>query len=170
MTFEYCPLCGEKLTLKVCGDEGEVPFCKSCSRPFFPFSYPCVICLCISEDSSEIALIRQSYGDTQKFVNVAGYIKHGESAEDTVIREIKEEIGLDVASLQFIKTYPYPEKSNLMLGFACKVKKADFALSGEVERAEWFTLEKAVETLRQGSIAQNLLKDYINGLNSNSKE
>ena len=51
---------------------------------------------------------------------------------------------------------------NLMLGFACKVKKADFTLSDEVETAEWFLLHIAVNKLRDGSIAQLLLKEYIN--------
>lgn len=161
MTFEYCPLCGKKLGAKVCGDEGEVPFCESCNRPFFPFSFPCVICLCLSESGSEIALIRQSYG-SHNFVNVAGYIKHGESAEDAAKREIKEEIGLEVSSVRFVRTFPYPQKDNLMLGFACKVKKADFTLSDEVETAEWFPLHIAVNKLRDGSIAQLLLKEYIN--------
>ena len=169
MTFEYCPLCGEKLFPKVCGDEGEIPYCGSCKRPFFPFSYPCVICLCITEDGSEIALIKQSYV-SNNFVNVAGYIKHGESAEDTVVREVKEEIGLDVTSFKFIKTYPYPKKSNLMLGFACKVKKADFVFSCEVESAEWFPVKYAQQILRYDSIGWNLLNDYLHGLTSDSKE
>lgn len=156
MTFSYCPLCGETLVSKKCGDDGEVPFCNKCERPFFPFSYPCVICLCLSEDGKRIALIKQSYG-SHNFVNVAGYIKHGESAEDTVIREIKEEIGLDVISAEFVKSFPYPEKSNLMLGFACRLEMGEFVLSEEVESAEWFSLDEAVHKLREGSIAQRLL-------------
>lgn len=161
MTFKYCPLCGKKLGAKVCGDEGEVPFCESCDRPFFPFSYPCVICLCISENGSEIVLIKQSYG-LHGFVHVAGYIRHGESVEDAAKREIKEELGLEASSVRFVGSFPYPQKDNLMLGYVCKVKKAELTLSGEVESAEWFPLHIAVRKLRDGSIAQLLLKKYIN--------
>lgn len=162
MTFEYCPKCGEKLIPKSCGDEGEVPFCSNCSRPFFPFSYPCVICLCISEDNSEIALIKQSYGNTGRFVNVAGYIKNGEAAENAVLREIREEIGLDAVKIQFIKSYYHEKGDNLMLGYACKVRKDKFRLSDEVKSAEWFPIEEGLNALPDGSIAWKLLNDYIN--------
>ena len=50
MQFDYCPKCGVKLVPKKIGDEGFVPRCGKCERPWFSFSYPCVICLCISED------------------------------------------------------------------------------------------------------------------------
>ena len=45
MTFSFCPQCGGKLETKEIGDEGLVPFCVKCSRPFFSFSYPCVLCI-----------------------------------------------------------------------------------------------------------------------------
>ena len=160
MTYEYCPKCGLKLVPELCGDEGEVPFCENCKRPFFPSFSTCVICLCLSEDGKEIALIRQSYGHGN-FVNVAGYIKPWDSAEDTVRREIGEEIGLEVLSLDYINSYPYEQRDNLMLGFACRLKKGEFRLSSEVAEAKWFSLEEAVNTLREGSIAQRLLKEYM---------
>ena len=53
----------------------------------------------------EVALLRQSYISTTRYVCVAGIMKIGESAEDTVIREVKEEIGQDVESLEFISSY-----------------------------------------------------------------
>ena len=70
MKFGYCPVCGRKLEPKQIGDEGEIPYCGDCKRPFFPFSYPCVICLCISEEG-DILLIKQSYGII-RYVCVAG--------------------------------------------------------------------------------------------------
>lgn len=163
MTFEYCPKCGSELYMKVCGDEGEVPYCGICQRPFFPFSYSCVICLCISEDNSEIALIKQSYV-SQNYVNVAGYIKRGETAEDTAVREIKEEVGLDVLDIHFIKSYYHSKSDNLMLGFICHVKKAELKLSCEVEKAEWFPLKYAQQILRYDSIGWNILNDYLHTL------
>ena len=78
MTFKYCPQCGKKLGTASCGDDGETPWCDSCRRPFFPFSYPCVICLCVTEEGGELVLIKQSYV-SEHYVNVAGYIKEGET-------------------------------------------------------------------------------------------
>ena len=78
----------------------------------------------------EIALLRQNYVSATKYVCVAGIMKIGEAAEDTVVREVKEEIGQDVETLEFIKSYPYEKKGMLMLGYKAKVKKKSFTLSG----------------------------------------
>ena len=160
MNFKYCPECGEKLFPKTCGDEGEIPYCGNCKRPFFPFSYPCVICLCVTEDNSEIALIKQSYV-SEHYVNVAGYVKEGETPETTAVREVMEEIGLETVSCKYVGSYYYAKRDNLMLGYVCKVKKGELKLSVEVDSAEWFPLKSAAQLLRQGSIAQNLLNDYL---------
>jgi NTP pyrophosphohydrolases containing a Zn-finger, probably nucleic-acid-binding len=160
MTFKFCPQCGEKLTEKVVGDEGSVPFCEHCNRPWFSISYPCVIVLAVNEEN-EIALIRQNYVSTINYVCVAGYIKAGETAEYTVKREVEEEIGLEVIWARFIKSFYYPKCDNLMLGFVCDVKKKDFSISKEVDSAKWFSLQEAVKQLREGSIAHNLLVEFM---------
>lgn len=165
MDFSFCPQCGEKLRPRVCGDEGEVPYCESCKRPFFPFSYPCVICLCITEDGSEIALIRQSYV-SENYVNVAGYVKRGETPESAAVREIKEEIGLDAVSVSYMGSWYHAKSDNLMLGFECRVKKGELILSSEVDEAGWFPLESARKLLRRGSIGMNLLEECLRGLSS----
>ncbi len=163
MNFDFCPQCGMKLRPKNCGDEGEIPYCDNCRRPFFPFSYPCVICLCITEDNSEIALIKQSYV-SQNYINVAGYIKQGETPECTAVREVMEEVGLEVSELHYIKSYHYPKKDNLMIGFVCRVKKGELKLSCEVDSAEWFPLKYAQQMLRYDSVGWNLLNDYLHSV------
>ena len=60
MQFKFCPECGEKLITKTIGDEGEISFCENCGRPWFSFSYPCVICL-LTDGAGKYALIRQTY-------------------------------------------------------------------------------------------------------------
>jgi NAD+ diphosphatase len=159
MKYTYCPKCGEKLTKKSFGDEVDVPFCEKCKCPHFDFSQPCVICLVVDPDN-KIALIRQSYV-SDKFVCVAGYMKQGETAEGTAVREVKEETGLQVLAAQYVKSYYYSKKDMLMLGFVCRVEKGNFALSNEVESAEWFTVEEARGCLQQGSTAMELLNDWV---------
>ena len=112
-------------------------------------------------EEGEVALLRQNYVSTTNYVCVAGIMKLGESAEETVIREVKEEIGQDVESLEFIKSYPYAKKEMLMLGYKATVQKKDFHLSGEVDSVEWVKLEDAPEKLREGGIAWQLVKTII---------
>ena len=89
-----------------------------------------------------------------------------ESAEDAVIREIREEIGLTVKKLEFIRSYPYDKKEMLMLGYKATVDKADFVMSGEVDSAEWVKLEDALDLLREGGIAWQLVKTVMEGQKS----
>ncbi len=100
MHFTYCPHCGKKLISKEIGDEGMIPFCENCNIPMWDMFSTCVIAAVVNE-CGEIALLRQNYVSATKYVCVAGIMKIGESAEETVIREIKEEIGQDVEELEF---------------------------------------------------------------------
>lgn len=160
MHFKYCPHCGTKAIMKEIGDEGEIPYCDSCKIPLWDMFSTCIICAVVNEQR-EVALLRQDYVSTTSYVCVAGVMKLGESAEETARREVKEEIGLDVEKLQFIKTYPYDKKEMLMIGFKASVKKAEFKLSGEVDSVEWFSFEEALSQLREGSIAWQLVKTVI---------
>ena len=108
MKFMYCPQCGSQLEKKEIGDEGLVPYCETCKRPWFDMPYACTITLVINE-LEEVALIRQGYVSDQYYVCVAGYIKCGESAEETARREVMEELGLNPESLCYTKSY-YFEK------------------------------------------------------------
>lgn len=157
MRFTYCPHCGTKLIQKEIGDEGLLPYCPQCSTPHWETFSTCVICAVVNE-FREVALLRQNYVTTTGYVCVAGYMKPGESAEDTASREIKEEIGLDVEKLEYISSYPYQKKELLMLGFKATVRKGNFQFSREVDGAQWFPLENALDHLRAGSIAWQLVK------------
>lgn len=155
MTFSYCPKCGRKLIMKEIGDEGDVPFCAECSRPFFDFSYPCVICL-VTDGAGEFLLIKQGYV-SENHVCVAGYIKRGETAEEAATREVAEETGLSVRSVRYISGWYHEKSDNLMLGFVVTAEHGDYALSGEVDSAGWFGAEKARELLSGSRIAKKLL-------------
>ena len=160
MRFTYCPHCGNKLTKKEIGDEGLVPFCESCKVPLFDMFSTCVICA-VTNEHGEIALLKQNTISETRYVCVSGFMKIGESAEESAVREIEEEIGQKVEELRFVRSYPYEKKEMLMLGFHAKVKKADLALSVEVDDAEWVPFPEALGKIREGSIAWQLVKEVI---------
>ena len=161
MRFTYCPDCGTKLVEKEIGDEGMVPFCETCSKPWFDMFSTCVIALVINE-YGEAALLRQNYLSNQYHNLVSGYMKPGESAEQTAIREIKEEIGVDVERLEPAETYWYVRKGMLMIGFFAYGKKVDLTLSGEVDEARWVPVQESVNYVHpKGSISHNLIDAYL---------
>ena len=160
MRFTYCPYCGTELIGKEIGDEGIIPYCNNCNIPLWDMFITSIIAAVVNE-YGEVALLRQNYVSTTKYVCVAGIMKIGESAEETVIREVKEEIGQDVESLEFISSYPYEKREMLMLGYKATVRKKDFKLSGEVDSVEWVKYENALSLLREGSIGWQLVKAVI---------
>lgn len=157
MKFEYCPKCGEFLSQKEIGDEGLVPYCNNCQRPFFDIPSPCIIVAAINE-YNEVTLIKQSRGK-DRFVCIAGFIKIGEGAEECAIREVKEEIGIKVDSIEFVRSYPMEKQELLMLGFMARIKKSDFVLSKELKEAKWFSADDAMEVLKGADIAYRLTKE-----------
>ena len=158
MKANYCFICGSEAIQKEIGDEGLMPFCPKCQMPLWDCFYSSIICAVVNE-YNEIALLRQNYVSTTNYVCVAGHMKSGESAEETVKREVKEEIGQDVNDLIYIRSYPYEKKNLLMLGFLAKVNKKEFKLSGEVDNVEWVLIEEAPGKLREGGIAWQLVKE-----------
>ena len=93
MHFTYCPDCGSKTVPRQMGDDGAVPYCERCQKPLFDMFSTCVLSV-VRDPSGRIALIRQSYGQQETFVGVAGYMKCGETTEQAALREIVEGIGL----------------------------------------------------------------------------
>lgn len=153
----YCPLCGKKLACRSLGDEGDVPWCEACERPYFDSFSTCVIAL-VANELGEIAVLRENsrtYGGL-----VAGYVKPGECAEETARREIAEELGLSVHTLEPVRTYWFDRGEQLMLGFFARVKKAPFTLSSEIRDATWMSAADAQSAMRPGGPAYQLVGQY----------
>lgn len=160
MKFKFCPDCGEALILKPIGDEGDVPFCGKCVRPWFEMFSNAVIVLVVNE-YGEAALLRQNYISEIYHNLVSGYIKPGETAEETARREVSEEIGIEMTDLRLVKTYWYAKKDMLMTGFIGHADKAEFSLSDEVNSAEWVAVKEAIRLVHTGSVAYALLDKYL---------
>lgn len=161
MCFKFCPNCGEKLSLKKMGDDGDTPFCEKCGKPWFEMFSSAVIVLVVNEHG-EAALLRQSY-ISDKYRNlVSGYMKPGETAEETARREVAEEIGIEMTDLRLVGTYWFAKKDMLMIGFIGKAKKAELTLSKEVDSAEWVAVDEAIERVHpKGSVSYALLDKYL---------
>lgn len=169
MRYRYCPQCGAKLTEKPAGDDGNVPFCVQCNKLWFDSFASCSIVL-VANEYHEIALLRQSYMSDKYTSFVSGYITPGETAEETAIREVKEEIGVTLESMEYVGTYWFEKTECLMHGYIGKAKKCELVLSSEVDSAEWTKAEEVVRTLfpdAPGNAAFALYKKYMEDLKQN---
>ena len=127
MQFKFCPTCGKLLTLKEAGDDGPTPYCGSCDKMWFDMFASCIIVL-VANEYDEIALLHQP-NLSERGVFVSGYITPGESAEEAAVREVKEELGLEIEALESTGTYWFQKQEQLMHGFIGRVKKKELVCS-----------------------------------------
>ena len=165
MRYTHCPDCGHVLNTRALGDEGLVPWCEPCARPWFDSFSTCII-VAVMNGHGEVLLQRESRRPEME-VLVAGYIKPGESAETAAIREIAEETGLAATSLRYMGSYPHGSGDRLMLGFAAQAEGEAKPDSTEVVSSRWTTLDEAVSALRQGSIAQQVVMAIMGDAHAN---
>ena len=143
MRFTYCPDCGRRLALRPVGDEGPIPYCEGCGRPWFDMFSSCILVL-VHDGAGSALLLREDYISRRYLNLVSGYVKPGERAEKAARREVLEETGLELKSLSIVGTWWFPEKELLMIGFIGQAEGRDFVLSGEVDDARWVAGESAL--------------------------
>ncbi|MBE7055442.1 MAG: NUDIX domain-containing protein [Ruminococcaceae bacterium] len=163
MHYIYCPVCGTKLGEKVAGDDGNVPYCENCEKYWFDSFESCVIIL-IANEYNELAMLRQNYMSPKYWTYVSGFMKPGETAEETAQREVYEELGLKVDRLFYGGTYWFSEHEQLMHGFIGFTKKAAFTLSKEVDDARWVPYTEAPDMMfpeKEGNSQQPMYRKYL---------
>lgn len=161
--MKYCIECGTKLILKEsinCGvSDGLVPYCEKCGQFRFPTFNAAVSSIIYNNDYSKILLIKQ-YGRDANIL-VAGYVNKGENLEETLHREIKEEVGLDVISFKFNESKYFEKSNSLICNFIVTVDNESLNCNGEVDFAKWYDKSVAPKEILQNSLAEYfLLKSF----------
>ena len=158
--MKYCYECGTKLVDKFLENEGMIPYCETCKQYRFPIFSTAVIMIVQNPTRDKMLLIQQ-YGKTNNIL-VAGYINRGETAEDTVKREVQEELGLEVEDLHFNKSAFLERNNVLMLNYSCVAKSEDLSgMTKEVDKAEWYTFEEAKKNILHPSLAEDFLLTFL---------
>lgn len=123
-----------------------VPYCEPCDKRWFDSFQSCVLVLVYNE-FDEIALSRQWYFSDEYTSFTSGFITPGETAEQCAVREVREELGLDINDLEYAGTYWLEAADQLMHGFIGFAKKKDLVLSEEINGASWVPVSEAPLTL-----------------------
>lgn len=160
--MKYCIECGSKLITKYLEGEGDIPYCNNCRTYRFPIFNTAVSMIVLNSKKDKILLIKQ-YGG-KDYILVAGYVNKGENAENAVVREVKEEIGMDVLELNYNKSMYYEKSNTLMINFTCVALDESLEnITKEVDEAKWFSFEDAKNNIKKDSLAEHFLLNYILG-------
>jgi NAD+ diphosphatase len=156
----YCGTCG---TRNADAPDELARLCPSCGRREYPRISPAVITIIIN-DKNEALLAHNRKFAGQIYSLIAGFTEAGESLEDTVAREIREEVGLEVKDIRYIASQPWPFPNSLMLGFTARHASGEIRPDGiEIEDAQWFTPDKLPQLPGFGSVSRYLINNWLKG-------
>lgn len=163
MKYKYCPMCGKKLEEKYSWDEGGVPYCREDDTMFFDTPKPCIMVGVVKGD--EILLLKQSYLYKNSKVLLCGYIGNNEKAEDTVLREVKEESGININNVVFLGTEYVKDKELIMLTYSADYVDGEIVKSDEVEDLGWVKIKNALSEMEEDIIGKRVVEKIIKNIN-----
>jgi NAD+ diphosphatase len=160
--LEYCSFCGKKLLFKTLLDGSNEKYCNDCDHVFFDSPSPAIIVAVLN--ANDILLTRSVGWRHPYWGLIAGHIQSGETAEETTIREVHEEVGLEILNVQILRTYAAKNRNLLMIGYSAESTGKHLKTSKELEKAAWFKLDDSLP-LRSNSIANQVVKQIQTNVN-----
>lgn len=157
--MKYCYECGTLLEQRELEGEGLVPWCPQCEAYRFPIFSTAIITAVFNPVRDKVLLIQQ-YG-RQAYILLAGYVSKGENAEETLAREVMEEVGLRITGHRYIQSAYFERSNTLMLNYLCVADSEELHPTSEVDQARWFTFEEARNQILKGSLAERFLTHIL---------
>jgi NAD+ diphosphatase len=154
----FCGTCGKQTIHH--GSERTL-VCDNCSLHFFPRISPCAIMLVTKGD--QMLLARSSRFKSNFYSCLAGFIEIGETPEETVRREVMEEVNLQVKNVRYISSQSWPFPSQLMLGFLAEYSAGEIVPEpSEIADANWFDIDSLPKVPSEKvSVAGKLIRTFI---------
>ena len=167
LRHRFCGMCGAPTRSE---EAGHMRRCtdQACQAMHFPRTDPAVIMLVT--DGERALLGRNKNFVAGMYSTLAGFVEPGESLEDAVAREVREETAIEVAAVHYHSSQPWPFPANIMLGFYAEAVSSEITVDyGELEDARWFEREwlrahvddDSFRLPRRDSIARRLIGDWL---------
>ncbi|MBA2655809.1 MAG: NAD(+) diphosphatase [Tatlockia sp.] len=154
---QFCGRCGQKNRF---ADDEFAKICMGCQAQAFPQISPAMLVLIWR--SNEILLARSAHFLPGIYSILAGFAEPGETIETTVIREVKEEVGLRIKNLHYFGSQAWPFPSNLMLGFRAEYDEGEIQIDyNELEDAQWFPLAKLPQLPKPLSLSRQIIDHHL---------
>lgn len=156
ITHRFCGRCGHAMQHEA---HERAKRCSQCGLVNYPRISPAVIMRIT--DGSRILLSRSPHFVSGMYSVQAGFVEAGETLEDAVIREVQEEVSLEIHNIQYFGSQPWPFPNSLMLAFTAEYAGGELRIQEpELEDAQWFELDKLPRLPSSTSIAYSLIEDF----------
>jgi NAD+ diphosphatase len=156
-THRHCGVCGTA-TVHKAGERARQ--CPACGHLAYPRISPAMMCLVWRK--GEVLLARSPGFAAGVYSALAGFVEPGESVEECVVREVREEVGVDVADLRYYGSQNWPFPHSLMLAFTARWTGGDIVPQpGEIEEAGWFPIDALPGIPPRFSISGHLIRDTV---------
>ncbi len=156
-THQFCSRCGESVQDHAADRAKECPSCKLIS---YPRLSPSIIVLITKGE--EMLLARNAAWPNGMYSTLAGFVEPGESIEQTVHREVFEEVGLRVSNLHYFGSQSWPFPNSLMLGFHAQYGSGEIVCQeGEIADAQWFRADNLPQIPPKTAISGWLIQEFI---------
>ncbi len=156
-THLFCGRCGTPLRTKTTERAKECPIC---GQLHFPRLAPAIIVLVAR--GHELLLARSRHFLPGMYSVLAGFVEPGEPLEEAVVREVKEEVGVDIKDIKYFGSQPWPFPHSLMIGFTATYAGGEISLGdSEIEDAGWFTADNLPQIPGKISIARKLIDWFV---------
>jgi len=153
---QFCGRCGRA---NEAADHGRALGCAACSTVLYPRIAPCVIVLVTRGE--ELLLARNARFPRPMYSTLAGFIEPGEAVEDTLRREVREEVGIEVKAMEYFASQSWPFPNQLMLGFFAEYAGGEVEADGEeIAEAGWYSPRDLPPVPPAASIAGRLIRDH----------
>lgn len=150
----YCGRCSTPTSMKT--DEFAMA-CPTCGLLVYPRISPAVMVLVSRGD--ELLLARSPRFKAGMFSALAGFVEAGETVEQCAVREVREEVGVEIANLRYFRSQPWPFPDSLMLAFFADYAGGDITPDpSEIEAAGWFPRSALPPLPSPESLAYHLIK------------
>ena len=154
---KYCGYCG---SAKKFNEEEQALFCDCNKIMIYPSISPCVLALI--QNGNQILLARNALFPEGLFSALAGFIEVSETAEETIEREIFEEVRLKVKNIKYFGSQSWPFPSQLMLAYTCEFDSGEIEVDGqEIVEAKWFDLNNLPNTPPNSTLSGRLINSCI---------
>lgn len=159
----FCGRCGSEMA----NVEQEVAVqCSGCGHIVYPRISPAIIVAVTKEN--EILLARSNRFPPGRFSVIAGFLEPGETLEECVRREVKEEVGVEVDKICYFGNQPWPFPDSQMIGFTAKYAGGEITIDNdEIVAANWFKADNLPDIPPKDSIARRLIDAFVQGNTSN---